>query len=845
VSNPRSPLFAAERWRDVRAAFERLDALPEAERTRELERIATADPRLAEALAALRAADAEPVDALLDGLHVGTEIAVPAAIGVFRLIERIGSGGMGDVYLAERRDRDFVQRVALKLLDGGAGRVARMAARERRILAGLAHPNITAFVDAGVQDGRAWLAMEYVDGQPLLAWCGQRRLDATARVRLFDQICAAVAHAHAHLVVHRDLKPSNVLVNADGTVKLLDFGIALVLGADEEQAPTRVFTPEYAAPEQLRGERVTTATDIHALGLLLYESISGARLPTLERSGDREWTPTELARHAAQFAHPTGAVDAIAPARLLRGDLGKILAHALQPNPARRYASVQSMRDDLQRWLDHRPLGIARPGFGYVAARFVRRNRAAVAVAAVALFALIGALGIALWQAHEATRMAAQSEHAEAFLADLFTDADPFNSERSGKNKVELLRDAAARIDKDLPDAPQQQIKLRQILATALSRMGEPALARELLQKNADQLRALYGERAPQVGAALGTLAISTEEDGDIAAARKLFAQSYALLEHAGDDWRADRISALTGLAKMANRADDHAEAERIHHLVLAERQAKDGAESRDVAMDIMNLGADALYQEHYAEAVQFGERAHAMIERTLGPRHARSLYVDDVLGLAQTSVAGQTAAAEARLDAAVRLARATLPPQATIRATLLAALAYAHFVTGHDADAIAAASETLPLYATGKMPGIGAVELTLGRAQLRLRLHEATATLRKARTDLDAAGRRIAGSAKLAALAEAACGAALAQDGNAAEGERLARAARADLLAGRYAGSVALADIDAYLADVLDTRGGSDESRTLRDEALAVYRRVYGAGHPSEQALLAGITTP
>src|SRR4029077_3345485 len=169
-----------------------------------------------------------------------------------------------------------------------------------RILAALTHPNITAFVDAGNENGRAWLAMEYVEGEALRDYCEHHGLEVRERVRLFDQVCAAVAHAHAQLVVHRDLKPSNVLVTADGVVKLLDFGIALVLDpADEHTPATRVFTPEYAAPEQLRGERATTATDVYGLGPMLYELVCGRRLPTLENRGsDAGWTTAELARLA-------------------------------------------------------------------------------------------------------------------------------------------------------------------------------------------------------------------------------------------------------------------------------------------------------------------------------------------------------------------------------------------------------------------------------------------------------------------------------------------------------------------------------------------------------------------
>ena len=355
-----TPLFSPARWQQLRSLLETLaDASTEA-REAELARIAADDAELA---ANLRELLAGPSDA--STLHLGQLVErlmpraaeeMPARIGPFRLLARIGAGGMGRVYLAEREHADFVQRVALKLLDGDSARLAQLALRERRILAALTHPNITAFVDAGTQDGRAWLAMEYVQGETLIEHCRQRNLDARERVHLFDQVCAAVAHAHAQLVVHRDLKPSNVLVDAEGRAKLLDFGIALVLDDDEAAAPaTRVFTPEYAAPEQLRGERVTTASDVYSLGLILYELVAGKRLSTLTRSTrDGEWTTAELARFATTRDAANRSAASVHPdtktlSQLLRGDLGRIIAHALNPLPAQRYASVASLREDLER----------------------------------------------------------------------------------------------------------------------------------------------------------------------------------------------------------------------------------------------------------------------------------------------------------------------------------------------------------------------------------------------------------------------------------------------------------------------------------------------------------------
>lgn len=431
------PLFTPERWLQLRELLARLDTLTPDAHADELARVEKEDPQLARAardlLGKSASAGAHSIEQRINAMIERADGNVPTQVGPFRLLDRLGAGGMGVVYLAERKATDFTQRVALKLLDRGSSASAHLAARERRILAALVHPNITAFVDAGVEDGRAWLAMEYVDGEPLVAWCNSQRLDARARVQVFDQVCAAVEHAHAQLVVHRDLKPSNVLVSRSGIAKLLDFGIAQVLDPNEASTPaTRVFTPEYAAPEQLRGERVTTATDGHALGLLLYELVSGRRLPTLGSARSEDWSTAELVREAssattADSGEPLGSLT-----RLLRGDLGRIIAHATEPHPANRYGSVAMLREDLARWLDHRPLTLVRPSPAYAVGRFVRRHRLAVAAATFAILALIGTTAVAVWQARERSleteRALAQARRATAmqgFLEDVLNQADP------------------------------------------------------------------------------------------------------------------------------------------------------------------------------------------------------------------------------------------------------------------------------------------------------------------------------------------------------------------------------------------------------------------------------------
>ncbi len=405
-----------QRWATLSPLLDELLDLDAAGRSARLAQCRAADPRLADELAELLAAQpALDAEAFLEGAAPGMP-PTPATlagqrIGAYTLVEPIGAGGMGSVWRARRSDGRYEGDVAVKLLNlalvarGGPERFA----REGQVLARLSHPHIAHLIDAGVTDGgQPYLVLEHVQGEPIDHHCETHQLDTEARVRLLLQVLGAVEHAHSRLVLHRDLKPGNILVTAQGDVKLLDFGIAKLLGdADTAAAPTaltqlagRAFTPEFAAPEQVQGGEVTTATDVYALGVLLYLLLAGAH-PTAKATD----TPVDRLRSVVETEPPR--LSAAAPARAvpaLRGDLDNIAAKALKKAPAERYASAAAFADDLRRYLADEPVAARADTWRYRAAKFVRRHRVGVAAASLTAASLVAGIVGTTWQAIEARR---------------------------------------------------------------------------------------------------------------------------------------------------------------------------------------------------------------------------------------------------------------------------------------------------------------------------------------------------------------------------------------------------------------------------------------------------------
>jgi tetratricopeptide (TPR) repeat protein len=439
-----------DRWELVMRWFAQAVTTDGAARQALLEEAARADPDLRRELEALLEADSAAGEFLEqpapEMLAEQTTAILPSwqgkRVGPYLLTQKIGQGGMGVVYLAERADGAYQQTVALKLIRHGfeSEETQRRFRLERQILARLEHPHIARLLDGGTtEDGRPWLAMEYIEGEPITTYCAQRRLAIDERLRLFQSVCSAVQYSHQHFIIHRDLKPGNLLVTKAGVPKLLDFGIARLLEPDPlapEDLPTtkqRLLTPDYASPEQVRGESLNVTSDVYSLGVVLYELLTGARptpfsLHAESRSPER---PSLAVRHRDSST-----------SRTLRGDLDDILLKALRPEPQHRYASVEQFSEDIQRYLDRLPVLARKGSLAYRTAKLLRRHRAAIASAALVFLSLCLGLIVTTWQARvaqaaqhkaEAERNNAETHRQRAEAALLKAEAERQRAEQATK----------------------------------------------------------------------------------------------------------------------------------------------------------------------------------------------------------------------------------------------------------------------------------------------------------------------------------------------------------------------------------------------------------------------------
>jgi eukaryotic-like serine/threonine-protein kinase len=681
------------RREQVEALFEAALDHPTAGRSGFVRKQAAGDEVLASAVEALLAGH------FLEGGAVDKPIVAlaephPAAgqgdrrIGPYRVLRELGRGGMGVVYLAERVDGQYRRRVAIKLLRSSpdADELHRRFLAERQILASLDHPHIALLLDGGVTDGRLpYLVMEYVDGLPITAYCDRHRLPIRARLRLFLDVCAAVHHAHQNLIIHRDLKPGNILVTQTGKVKLLDFGIAKLLnpGISAIEQPLtrtefRVMTPEYASPEQIQGDSLTTTSDVYALGVVLYELLCGH--PPYRLSGH---TPRQIAElvcekeperpssrvlRAERVAAPEAARTQADPAaissardasperlrRTLRGDLDAIVMMALRKEPGGRYSSAELLGQDIQRYLDGLAVSAHVGNRRYRIGKFLRRHRMETAAAALAAMSLLIGAGVAAWEANIAVReryraeaAAAQAEEVTDFLMSLFRSGETDPETPVGDVSArDLLRRGVARAER-LVNQPTVHARMLDVIGQMQHDLGEFRDAQWMLERAVAIRRALGEPGALDLAQSLLNLAAVHRSRSEQAEARPLVEEALAIRRRAlpaDHPQVADAVYEL-GLVAATNR---ELEARYREALVMLQRT---GAMPERQLRLLNGLATSLRRQGRYAEAVASDREALRLAEREFGPQHFRT-------GYAMIHLGDQVRDLQQDLDAAERLYR-------------------------------------------------------------------------------------------------------------------------------------------------------------------------------------------
>ncbi len=781
-------------------------------------------------------------------------------------------GGMGTVYRGRRVDGAFTQDVAIKVISRGRDTDAflRRFGLERRVLGLLQHPNIVRILDAGaIADGRPYFVMEWVDGLPLDRFGSERQLSLAQRLALFQQLCAAVQYAHQHLVVHRDLKPGNVLVTPDGAPKILDFGLAKLLdeaGPDEalvSRTHERPMTPAYASPEQVRGEAVTTATDVHALGLILYELLTGQRPYKLTSSSPSEIERVvceeepELPSQASRGSSGTDGIVVAIPAKRLRGELDAIVMRALQKQPGNRYQTAAELSEDVARFLSGQPVLARRTSFAYRSGKFVKRH--AKGLTAAAAVVLLAAAFVVQNTLHART-VAVERDKAQAslkFLVNLFEASDPDKAKGDKLLAVDLLDAGAKQLETELNNQPATRASLLYTIGDVYYRLGRYPSSERLLVESVDLQRQLSNRPTLELADALNALGrvIGTKRDvvqiynESLAIRRQLLPPDDPLIGRSLNNIAILRM----GSGDLAGAAASYREALAIHRLP-----------DRDRAISLLNFSSFLFRQDKYAESVTAARESWEIAQKVLGPdntvtitalaavswglsglgeyleservyrdvvERTRRLYGDAHLRVAEAYYThGTMLSQQHRLDeaeAALRAAKGVwdkLPGIADDRvAWTLSGLGGVLAQKGRYAEAETYLREALELRQKKKHPDVA--ESLGGLGSLYFRTGKLAEAEKYFRMNLDML-LKVPGLARSTlAYPETGLGRLLAETGRLEEAESLLRHGLEGLRLNLPAGHPRIAYAEVLLGDCLTRRGRFDEAKQLLDSGVTILR--------------------
>ncbi len=741
-------MMPKERWQQIQSLFEQLIDSGTGERAVHLARACGDDLDLRASVESLLEADGGRDDPLLHVIgHAAESLLedhrdrlIGTRIGPYRVVSILGHGGMSTVYRGERDDAQYQQTVAIKVLQGATlhPRLRNRLHSERHILATLDNPSIARLIDSGdLEDGTPYLVMEHVDGEAIDSYCDSRTLFIRERLELFVQVCAAVQYAHRNLVVHRDIKPSNIFVTDAGTPKLLDFGIAKLLAPESlshtlpvTRLQERILTPENAAPEQVLGRPITTATDIYALGVLLYQLLTG-RSPyrllsysqlQLERAicMDDPVRPSQMV-----ISRLNGEKDAdrsrisdrrgLSPQRLrarLSGDLDAIIGMAMRKEPDRRYPSVEALADDLNRHLLGQPVRARQGDWRYHGGKFLRRNLLAVAGAAVVFVGLALVAGITLFQNHriELARQATAQERdraqqVSAFLVDVFSKADPFNAQGKEPTAKDLLDSGAAKISEDLALQPEVRAQLLESIGLAYRRQSLSERAIPLFE----QAVAIRRQERPldnaRIAVAVANLARALTDAGNLVSAQTNLEQAVTLSQSGNDPQNAETADILVQFGHFALDAkSDPARAAQLFDKARNIYHATSGDQSLQMAQALNGLASAAVWTNDYPLAERYQREALAIFQATVSRNHPDNAAALATLGYILTQ-RGKYLEAEQVLNEALQIESNVFGVDNQRIAAIQADLGILYDREGDSARAIAATQAALKITRSRRSP--------------------------------------------------------------------------------------------------------------------------------------------